>query len=271
MDQILEELSTEKLIQANDDNFASWVHEFEKQGTGCIDRPRGTKRTITDITYFLFNAVLESHLVPEEADQAVQTIVADGKERHVSLLWQVGPTAQPTDLPEHLKKHGFALEDETPIMAADLTKLDEFPELPEGLSIEVVRDDHTFLTWTSIMLEAFGVPLGNGNLDGWYNLARLANPGTVTTYLGKLDGEPVATAQILLGGGVAGVYCISALSKARGKGIGRAITRHAIMEAKLQGYKAAILQSSKLGYKVYESLGFKEIAKLYTYRWVPTA
>ena len=86
------------------------------------------------------------------------------------------------------------------------------------------------------------------------------------TYVATLDGRPVATSQLFVGAGVAGIYNVTCLPEARGQGIGRAITLAPLLEARRQGYATSILQASDLGYPVYRRLGFRDYGRLNAYQ-----
>ncbi len=82
-----------------------------------------------------------------------------------------------------------------------------------------------------------------------------------------LDGRPVATSQLFVGADVAGIYNVTCLPEARGRGIGAAVTRVPLLEARRQGYYLSILQASDLGYPVYRRLGFQDCGRLNTYQF----
>ena len=84
-------------------------------------------------------------------------------------------------------------------------------------------------------------------------------------YLGYLHGKAVATASVFFYEGVAGLYCVATLPEARGKGIGSFVSAAPLIEAREEGYRIAILQSSRMGYPVYVRLGFKESRKGISY------
>ena len=66
---------------------------------------------------------------------------------------------------------------------------------------------------------------------------------------------------------VAGIYQVTCLPEARGRGIGTAVTLAALLEARRRGYTIAILQASELGYPVYQRLGFRDYGRLNEYRY----
>jgi ribosomal protein S18 acetylase RimI-like enzyme len=81
-------------------------------------------------------------------------------------------------------------------------------------------------------------------------------------YLGTLNSEPVATSCIFLGGGVAGVYSVSTLPVARGRGFGAAMTLQPLLQAREMGYRIGVLQSSEMGFNVYQRLGFRHLCQI---------
>ena len=88
-----------------------------------------------------------------------------------------------------------------------------------------------------------------------------------TTYLVFLNGKPVGTSQLFISEGVAGIYNVTCLPDARGKGIGSAVTLAPLLKARQIGCQMGILQASKKGYNVYRRLGFQDFGKLSLYLW----
>lgn len=85
-------------------------------------------------------------------------------------------------------------------------------------------------------------------------------------YVGYVDGEPVATAATVLGGGAVGVYNVATLPEHRRHGYGEAVTRHALEEARREhGIEHAILQSTPAGYGIYERMGFRTVTRVAVY------
>ncbi len=85
-------------------------------------------------------------------------------------------------------------------------------------------------------------------------------------YVGYLDGEPVATAELTVSGGVAGLYNISTLEVHRHKGIGSALTLRPRLDAMVKGFKMGILQAAADGLGVYTRLGFRAAGRFTEYQ-----
>jgi GNAT superfamily N-acetyltransferase len=85
-------------------------------------------------------------------------------------------------------------------------------------------------------------------------------PG-IAIYTGYLDGVPVVAGLGARTGPTIGVYNIATVEAARRRGYGEAMTRRVIADGVVDGASAAILQSSTMGRKVYERLGFELVVE----------
>ena len=80
-------------------------------------------------------------------------------------------------------------------------------------------------------------------------------------------GEPVATAMGVTVNGVCGVFSVGTIESHRGRGYGSALTAEVMRLGRTRGVSTTVLESSPLGFSVYEGLGFKTVL---TYvRWTP--
>ena len=151
-------------------------------------------------------------------------------------------------------------------MAADLMAIPEdLPPVP-GLSIRHVEDLPALRQWVHVNRVSFGIPAyAEERLFDLF--ADVAFEPPMQCYLALLNGQPVGTSQLFLSAGVAGIYNVTVLPEARGRGVGAAVTLAALREARQRGYRISILQSSRLGYPVYRRLGFQDYGKLHTYEW----
>jgi ribosomal protein S18 acetylase RimI-like enzyme len=85
-------------------------------------------------------------------------------------------------------------------------------------------------------------------------------------YVGYVNGEPVATAATVLGGGAVGVYNVATLPDYRRRGYGEAVMRHALEEARREhGIERTTLQSTPDGYGIYERMGYRTVTKVTVY------
>jgi ribosomal protein S18 acetylase RimI-like enzyme len=271
MTEILRDLSKSALIEAIEANlFEMWRLAPHLSAAEVHD---GTDLLwcLTDIPFPLFNSVLRARLEAEEADRAIEAAVSRCRSRGVPMLWWAGPTTRPTDLGARLVAQGFLQGEDMPGMAADLLTLPDKPQTP-GLAIERARDMEALEHYYRVMARVFEAPdyTRSGFLE-FLSLGGFGPQAPFRSYVGWLEGEPVATSTLFLGAGVAGIYNIATLPEDRRRGIGTAITLAPLWEARARGYRVAVLQSSQSGYGLYRRIGFRQVCTVSTYVWSPEA
>ncbi len=214
------------------------------------------------------NAVVRADLSPEEADEEIGASLERMRAHGVPGSWHVGPSMRPSDLGERLVARGFEYGGDDIGMAADLSVLPEGVPTPDGFAVERVRDDDGLAAWVETLASGFGEgPVEAEWVGEAYRRLGFGDEGPLRHYLGRLDGEPVATTTLYFGAGVAGVYFVSTVEHARRRGIGAEITRAALREARDLGYRIGVLGSSEMGYPVYRRLGFEERCRIGLYEW----
>jgi GNAT superfamily N-acetyltransferase len=62
--------------------------------------------------------------------------------------------------------------------------------------------------------------------------------------------------------GIAGIFSVATLKEWRGKGLGAAVTLQSRLDARAKGDGVGTMQSSDMGYKVYQRLGFKDVCRM---------
>jgi Acetyltransferase (GNAT) domain len=85
----------------------------------------------------------------------------------------------------------------------------------------------------------------------------------VAAFIARVDGEPVSIAMTIVSHGVAGIYWVGSLERARGGGLGRAVTVAATNAGFAMGAEIASLQASPMGRPIYAKLGYEFV---YDYR-----
>jgi GNAT superfamily N-acetyltransferase len=222
----------------------------------------------------MFKGTWRTQLSPDEVDAAIDETIAWFEARNAPFMfWWTGPGTQPKDLGERLAKRGLISMEEqqkefahgilqteagAPCMVADLSRMNEtvLEKTPPGFTIEEIRDEQSLDGFKTVFVESYGIPEWAG--QAWVDAALRVGIGRTPwkMYLGRLNGEPVATNMLFNGGGVASVYAVATLPSARGKGIGSAITLKPLLEARSMGYRYAVLFSTEMGVPVYERIGF---------------
>jgi GNAT superfamily N-acetyltransferase len=214
------------------------------------------------------NCVVHADLTQNEADREIEASLQRMREHEVPGSWHVGPSMRPPDLGWRLITHGFEYGGDDIGMAVDLSALPHEVPVPDDFVIERVRDEAGLAAW----VEALGSGFGEGPVEAeWVGemYRRLGFEGPWRHYLGRVDEEPVATATSFFGAGVAGIYFVCTVERARRRGIGARITLAALSEARDLGYSVGVLGSSEMGYSVYRGLGFEEYCRIGLYEWRP--
>lgn len=139
---------------------------------------------------------------------------------------------------------------------------------PGGASVDIlpVDDDATLADHVMIVASAFDF---ERDVLATVFTARLFDEAAWSAYIGYVDGEPVATTQLVVSDGVAGLYYVGTLEGHRGRGYGDAVTRHAIIQGGKRGCDISTLQASPAGYPVYKRMGFEDCG--YYRSYIPAA
>ena len=267
MGHVLEDLSSAALIKAIKANLFAW---YECQGRSRVaDHRVGPPLTwvLTPIHHPFMSNVFRTDIPPAAADQTITDALAYFRSKDVTdVSWWVEPDSQPADLAERLMAHGLTYYGGVPGMAADLLALHEEERAPADLAIEAVTDQAGLSLWIETHQRSAEPP------DDWAKVMAtlFSDMGfelPMRHYVGRRGGEPVATSQLFLAAGVAGVYCVGTLPEARRQGIGAAMTLAALRDARALGYRIGILHSSAMGFHVYQRLGFRELCRMGKFEW----
>jgi GNAT superfamily N-acetyltransferase len=226
-----------------------------------VHRSGGVTSISTRLPVLLFNVVVIDALDATEdglasavcymRDRGTEFVVnlrLGTDDRFVELVGALGlvPMSDEPWLP------GMAL---TPIPTDD-------PDLPPRYEIRRVTDaaglaDH-------VRTGAVGSDLSEDLFRAVMTDATLATDGVVV-YVGYLDGEPVTTGLGVRTGSTLGVYNIATIPSARGRGYGGAMTSRVALDGAAAGCDVAILQASRMGFSVYERLGYRTVVEYMGY------
>lgn len=257
------------LIDAADSELASAVHEnlyalFSSMQVipGCevIENDElGYHHAFPDNP--MFKGVWKTRLSPDKIDAEIDKAIAWFERRNTpSFFWWTDSQSQPLDLVERLLRRGFDgnLEGD-PGMALDLNTVNTETGPPNDLSIVRAIDQKTLDDWQMVFAPAFEADLSAGR--AWVEATLEAGGANAPwqLYVGYLEDKPVAISILFMGAGVAGIYGVGTLPELRRKGFGTAITLKSLQDARRQGYRFAVLFATRMGYPIYQRLGFREV------------
>jgi ribosomal protein S18 acetylase RimI-like enzyme len=267
MSNFLKDLSTPALIKAIKANRFEWYGYLGRSPKAELHDSPSLAWLLTGVPFPLMNTVMRTQGTRDNVDEIIEEAVAHFKLRNVtSFTWWDEPGTQPTELRDRLLAHGFTYNEGPPGMAVDLLTLNEDITAPTDLRIKHVRDAGTLKQWVSTLFRGFELPTGGEG--AFFDLyIGLGFDLPLRNYVGFLNGEPVSTAELFLGAGVAGIYGVVTVPRARRQGIGAALTLAPLREARAMGYRIGILHSSEMGLALYRHLGFQEHSKMSHYVW----
>jgi len=250
--------STSSRVAAVHENLFEYYRYLGRSPQAELSAGPQVNWLLTGIPNAFLNGVFRADSCPGDV---VEQTLAHLRSRQVTFFsWWTAPGSPPPQLADRLLAAGLAFKGDGSGMAADLQALPESQPVPTGLTIEPVADDAALSQWIHVFAAGFGVCGNEAVSCGLFS--SLGYDPTLCSYIGRLEGVPVATAQLFLGAGVAGLYWIGTLPGARRRGIGTAMTRTVLHEARDLGFRTAILHATPMGFGVYRRLGFREMCKM---------
>lgn len=197
----------------------------------------------------VFNSVL--YETPEDL-AAVRDELAHEYEDAGVNAWTVWVPATDAASAELLASAGHRLDATPRAMVLDL---DELP-----------RHDPRALDWsgdgTAAELARVN-DLAYGDVPGTFARG-IGNPpaGAWRVYETRLDGRVASVLATTDTDGDCGVWWVATVPEARGRGLSRDLLRVALDEARGRGMRTSTLQATKMGFPVYERIGYRDIGEL---------
>jgi GNAT superfamily N-acetyltransferase len=201
----------------------------------------------------------------DDADGRIDEVLAAGAARGVPQLWWTGETCAPRDLLSRLEERGVVADVEPmPGMALELSALPSASAPPSGLRIEPVIDAAGLAAFAEPFGSAFGItPDALASvIAAFADFAASGVADELHHWVGYAGDRPVAAASTLIRDGIAGLYDVSTVADARGRGYGRALSLAALHGAAAAGASHAILHASPDGLPIYERLGFTTLCEV---------
>jgi len=250
-------------LSSVEDGLVECFRSFSALPNAVIDERDDVLAVRTGLPLTFLNGVARTSFGPDAEDRIRET-VAWFRDRGTPFRWWLTPSVQPPDLIRKLAANGLRHFYFATGMAADISDGGPIRDV-SGLEIIRVADQSTLSTWIDVFAEGFSMP--DKAKTVWRDVySRL---DTWRHFLGILDGKPIATTSLCLGGAIGGIFHVVTLPEARGRGVGAAITAAALRDAASAGCRVAALQSSEMAVSVYRSIGFEVCCELELYDWKP--
>lgn len=172
----------------------------------------------------------------------------------------------PKNYENYFSKHGIEKKFDAQGMVLSLDMFDEDEKYAQiDLTINKVTvttnngelNDELAL-WCNVVLKAL-FDQSESYFNAYYNvISKLLDMNIIQCFVAYVNEQPVATSMLYISeNNIGGIYHVSTLKEYRGLGIGKEITKAALIYAKENSCKLSVLFASELGEAVYRKLGFK--------------
>lgn len=263
----LDELSPEDIVKACEENYINHWRCVGASPNAEFSEGGGITQCITGIRQDVFNVVLKCSLDPKTIDVEIDKAIKDYRSRRIPLLWHAGPSSEPGDVGRRLEARGFPNDYNLSAMAVDLESMDDVHPA-DGVTVKVVDNMRDCEDWARCLARSWESP---ANTDSWMLRNACFKPSIEREmglslprrmYLGLLNGRATGTSTLVWSDDIVGLEMVGTVHSARGKGVGSAMIRKALADARAMGFKFAVVLSTVEGFRLYEKNGFKEFGKL---------
>lgn len=226
-----------------------------------VQRVSGVALIATGLPILLFNQVIVER--PAAAAEAVSAAVAQARDRGARFVvnLRVGTDDELVPLMDGLGLVRLSDEPWMPGMALYPIRRDSAAPSAEH-EIRRVADASGVDDHSRTAAAAFEMP---ESIVRAIVTPAMAQRDGVAVYVGYSDGRPVTTGLGVRTGRTVGVYNIATVPAARRRGYGAAMTQRIVADAAAAGCDVATLQSSDMGYSVYERLGYRTVVEYMGY------
>jgi len=186
----------------------------------------------------------------EEGERLLEHLeeIAGAYEEAGVRAWTVWVPEADTEVAAALEQAGHVLDAKPRDMAMAIEELREPDPDPE---LEIVeREDYTAMA--RLNEAAYGYP------EGDFGAVERATSAGLRIYFASIDGHELGTAAIDRNGDDALVSWVAVAPEGRGRGVSGRILAHALRDAGEQGMETTSLVATRLGYPVYEKLGYRD-------------
>lgn len=207
-----------------------------------------------------WGAATDIHVAPGDVDALVEEVRARVPAEK-SLIWWMGPSCEPADLPERLKALGFVAPEDGSELLHALAMQREPPAGPAEVDVRTVSSYDDFVMGITVGWDAFALSeerreRERPHLPAMYETLDAA-PRLFVAYL---DGQPAGVGRSVYSD--RGVFLIggAVLPDARGRGVYRALVRARWNDAVARGTPGMVTEARPdTSYPILKRLGFEEV------------
>jgi ribosomal protein S18 acetylase RimI-like enzyme len=220
---------------------------------GVVHEVDGLAVCLTGVPDEPFNPTLVEE-TPADPDAALVVAADRCRAAGVGLGIDLEPSLH-AEVRAAAERAGFRVVESRPGMALEVERLRSLAP-PAGVELRRVDDAATLARVAEADAAAFGV---DSALTRAFLPDQVLQDPTQHVFAAFADGEVVGAGEGALADGVLGVFGIATVPAFRRQGVAAALTSR-LIEDLASGVDLAVLQSSRLGFGVYERLGFREMS-----------
>jgi len=227
---------------------------FDAAPLGWMHREAGVLAGATGVPVPMLNGIWAESLDP---DPVVVTAMLDRLDASaVPYCLQLRPGTS-TKITDQAVTRGMRKEDAIPLMVLEEFSLIAQAERVDGLTIRGLEPEEG-PAHIAVVADAFGMP---EELFAQMMTPELLRAEGLCCYVAEAGGQPVTTGMGLTAGDFVAIFNIATPTQHRGRGYGAAVTARVVSDGRAAGAQWAWLQSSPMGYGVYERLGFRTLER----------
>ena len=262
------EPSPEEVVKACEENYADYWRCVGLSSNANFSEIRGITRCITGLQQDVLNVILSCHLEADAIDARIDEEIKDIGSRQIPVIWHVGKLTEPRDLGRYLGARGFPHDYDLTAMAVDIESVDGGAGHQDSVPVRRVASEQDCREWTGCLTESWESPM---EVAPWmmnnacFNLAieqRRALSLPRKMYLASSEGGPSAASMLFWSNDVAGLQTVGTVHAARRKGVGTAVVKSALADARTMRFKHVLVLSTVEAVDMYKRCGFRLFGKL---------
>jgi predicted N-acetyltransferase YhbS len=227
------------------------AHTIERDGVLAAVVPAAPERAVANGVAYRSPDALEAAY--EELAEAY---------REIGAKWTVWVWPEDDAAARFLESRGHVLDAQPAAMLHDLDGV-ERPS-PDALPDWTADGDLAVVGPLNDRAYAFGT-------DSFTRVLRTLPPDATRIYVARDGGEPVGCLLTTDHDGNTDVESVAVVPEARGRGISGNLLRHALADAVERGSETSTLVSTRLGYPVYERVGFRPLGRFSMWELGPSS